>query len=89
MLNPPILVPEKRSALKLQPAPALPLEHLDPQTPQLTQLVGSWQRLWLLAVARQTRLDQHQLTLIQVPVLLIKYRIQMKGVILQTHLSTI
>ncbi|XP_059920960.1 microtubule-actin cross-linking factor 1, isoforms 6/7 isoform X1 [Gadus macrocephalus] len=56
---------KKRSALKLQPAPALPLEHLDPQTPQLTQLVSSWQRLWLLALARQTRLDQHQLTLIQ------------------------
>ncbi|CAL8287218.1 unnamed protein product [Merluccius merluccius] len=59
------LFTKKRSALKLQPAPALPLENLDPHTPQLTQLVSSWQKLWLLALARQTRLEQHQQTLIQ------------------------
>ncbi|KAJ3597988.1 hypothetical protein NHX12_001503, partial [Muraenolepis orangiensis] len=56
----------KRSTLKLQPvAPVLPLEQLDPHTPQLAQLVSSWQKLWLLSLARQTRLDQHQQTLIQ------------------------
>uniref|UniRef100_A0A7N6BJN4 EF-hand domain-containing protein n=1 Tax=Anabas testudineus TaxID=64144 RepID=A0A7N6BJN4_ANATE len=47
----------------LQPAVPVPLEHLDPQTPQLSQLVSQWQKLWLLAVARQNRLEQHQQTL--------------------------
>ncbi|KAM9310116.1 microtubule-actin cross-linking factor 1, isoforms 6/7 [Pholidichthys leucotaenia] len=51
---------KRRSPLKLQPAVQVPLEHLDPQTPQLSQLVSQWQKLWLLAVARQNRLEQHQ-----------------------------
>ncbi|KAG7240593.1 hypothetical protein INR49_026648 [Caranx melampygus] len=51
---------KRRSTLKLQPVVPVPLEHLDPQTPQLCQLVSQWQKLWLLAVARQTRLEQHQ-----------------------------
>ncbi|AWO97021.1 putative microtubule-actin cross-linking factor 1 [Scophthalmus maximus] len=54
---------KRRSTLRLQPVVPVPLEHLDPQTPQLCQLVSQWQKLWLLAVARQTRLEQHQQTL--------------------------
>uniref|UniRef100_A0A8C8CE10 EF-hand domain-containing protein n=1 Tax=Oncorhynchus tshawytscha TaxID=74940 RepID=A0A8C8CE10_ONCTS len=53
--------PERRSTLKLQPTVIpLPLENLDPQTPQLCQLVSHWQKLWLLALARQGRLEQHE-----------------------------
>ncbi|XP_035528024.1 microtubule-actin cross-linking factor 1 [Morone saxatilis] len=51
---------KRRSTLKLQPAVPIPLEHLDPQTPDLSQLVSQWQKLWLLAVARQKHLEQHQ-----------------------------
>uniref|UniRef100_A0A668UA29 EF-hand domain-containing protein n=1 Tax=Oreochromis aureus TaxID=47969 RepID=A0A668UA29_OREAU len=51
---------KRRSAMKLQPVIPVPLEHLNPQTPQLSQLVSEWQKLWLLAVARQNRLEQHQ-----------------------------
>ncbi|XP_067093521.1 microtubule-actin cross-linking factor 1, isoforms 6/7 [Osmerus mordax] len=51
---------KRRSTLKMQPTPPLPLEHLDPQTPLLSQLVGQWQKLWLLAQSRQSHLDQHQ-----------------------------
>ncbi|CAJ1061994.1 microtubule-actin cross-linking factor 1%2C isoforms 1/2/3/5 isoform X1 [Xyrichtys novacula] len=51
---------KRRSAQKLQPVLPVPLEHLDPQTPELSQLVSQWQKLWLLAVARQSRLEQHQ-----------------------------
>ncbi|KAM8847467.1 microtubule-actin cross-linking factor 1, isoforms 6/7 isoform 2-T3 [Synchiropus picturatus] len=50
----------RRSTLKIQPAAPLPLEHLDPQTPQLSQLVSQWQKLWLLTVTRQKHLEQHQ-----------------------------
>lgn len=60
------LPPERRSALKLQPAVPIPLEHLDPQTPELSQLVSQWQKLWLLAVARQKHLEQHQQALKEV-----------------------
>ncbi|XP_030014774.1 microtubule-actin cross-linking factor 1-like [Sphaeramia orbicularis] len=52
-------VTKRRSAMKLQPPAPVPLDHLDPQTPQLSQLISQWQKLWLLTVARQTRLDQH------------------------------
>nr|XP_043889530.1 microtubule-actin cross-linking factor 1, isoforms 1/2/3/5 isoform X1 [Solea senegalensis]XP_043889531.1 microtubule-actin cross-linking factor 1, isoforms 1/2/3/5 isoform X1 [Solea senegalensis] len=54
---------KRRSNQKLQPALPVPLEHLDPQTPQLCQLVSQWQKLWLLAIARQSRLEQQQQTL--------------------------
>ncbi|XP_023266298.1 microtubule-actin cross-linking factor 1-like [Seriola lalandi dorsalis] len=54
---------KRRSTLKMQPVVPIPLEHLDPQTPQLCQLVSQWQKLWLLAMARQNRLEQHQQTL--------------------------
>ncbi|CAM9197441.1 unnamed protein product [Lampetra planeri] len=54
---------KRRSAMKIQPAAPLPLEHLDPQTPQLSQLVSQWQKLWVLALARQKRLEHHQQTL--------------------------
>ena len=64
------LHPERRSTLKLQPVVPVPLEHLDPQTPELSQLVREWQKLWLLAVARQNRLEQQQQTLKEVIVLL-------------------
>lgn len=63
------LLSERRSTLKLQPVVPIPLEHLDPQTPKLGQLVTQWQKLWLLAVARQNRLEQQQLTLKEVIVL--------------------
>ena len=64
------LHPERRSTLKLLPVVPIPLEHLDPQTPELSQLVGQWQKLWLLAVARQTRLEQQQQTLKEVIVVI-------------------
>ncbi|XP_059195507.1 microtubule-actin cross-linking factor 1, isoforms 6/7 isoform X2 [Centropristis striata] len=54
---------KRRSTLKMQPVIPVPLEHLDPQTPELSQLVSQWQKLWLLAVARQSRLEQQQQTL--------------------------
>uniref|UniRef100_A0A8C7T9H8 EF-hand domain-containing protein n=1 Tax=Oncorhynchus mykiss TaxID=8022 RepID=A0A8C7T9H8_ONCMY len=58
------LIPKQqasRSTLKLQPTVIpLPLENLNPQTPQLSQLVSHWQKLWLLALARQGRLEQHE-----------------------------
>ncbi|XP_029958127.1 LOW QUALITY PROTEIN: microtubule-actin cross-linking factor 1-like [Salarias fasciatus] len=50
---------KRRSTLKMQPVAPVPLEHLDPD-PELSQLIGQWQKLWLLAVARQNRLEQHQ-----------------------------
>ncbi|XP_016534026.1 microtubule-actin cross-linking factor 1 isoform X2 [Poecilia formosa] len=51
---------KRRSTMKLPPVIPVPLEHLDPQTPQLIQLVRQWQKLWQMAVARQNRLEQHQ-----------------------------
>ncbi|XP_061676430.1 microtubule-actin cross-linking factor 1, isoforms 6/7 isoform X2 [Syngnathoides biaculeatus] len=51
---------KRRSTLKMQPPAALPLEHLDPETPLLIQLVSQWQKLWLLALARQKHLEQHR-----------------------------
>ncbi|XP_073341525.1 microtubule-actin cross-linking factor 1, isoforms 6/7 [Pagrus major] len=48
------------SKQQLQAPVPIPLEHLDPQTPELSQLVSQWQKLWLLAVARQKHLEQHQ-----------------------------
>uniref|UniRef100_A0A8C3A730 EF-hand domain-containing protein n=1 Tax=Cyclopterus lumpus TaxID=8103 RepID=A0A8C3A730_CYCLU len=62
-LKRPLTSKPRRSTLKLQPAAPIPLEHLDPQTPQLGQLVSQWQKLWLLAAARQTSLEQQQQTL--------------------------
>lgn len=61
--------PERRSGQKLQPVVPVPLDHLDPQTPELSQLVSQWQKLWLLAVSRQSRLEQHQQMLKEVIVL--------------------
>ncbi|XP_075868833.1 microtubule-actin cross-linking factor 1, isoforms 6/7 isoform X3 [Nelusetta ayraudi] len=51
---------KRRSNLKMQPAVPVPLEHLEPHTPELSQLISQWQKLWLLAVARQKHLEQHQ-----------------------------
>lgn len=67
------LCTERRSTMKMQPAVPIPLEHLDPQTPELSQLVSQWQKLWLLAVARQKHLEQHQQALKEVIVLLKVY----------------
>ncbi|KAI1885516.1 hypothetical protein AGOR_G00204560 [Albula goreensis] len=39
---------------------SLPLDNLEPQTPQMGQLISRWQQLWLLAQARQGRLREHQ-----------------------------
>ncbi|KAM9724302.1 microtubule-actin cross-linking factor 1, isoforms 6/7 isoform 2-T2 [Menidia menidia] len=50
----------RRSAMKLPPAVPVPLEHLEPDTPQLRQLVSQWQKLWHAAAARTKRLEQHQ-----------------------------
>lgn len=52
--------------MKLPPVIPVPLEHLDPQTPKLIQLVSQWQKLWHMAVTRQNRLDQHQTMLREV-----------------------
>lgn len=54
----------------MQPAVPVPLEHLEPHSPELSQLITQWQKLWLLAVARQKHLEQHQQALKEVPVLL-------------------
>ncbi|MEQ2283522.1 hypothetical protein AMECASPLE_012220 [Ameca splendens] len=54
---------KRRSTMKLPPVIPVPLEHLDPQTPQLIQLVSQWQKLWHMAVVRRNRLEQHQLML--------------------------
>lgn len=53
----------------MQPAVQVPLEHLEPHSPELGQLISQWQKLWLLAVARQKHLEQHQQALKEVPVL--------------------
>lgn len=57
---------ERRSTLKMQPAVPVPLEHLEPHSPELSQLISQWQKLWLLAVARQKHLEQHQQALKEV-----------------------
>ncbi|XP_035274036.1 microtubule-actin cross-linking factor 1 [Anguilla anguilla] len=51
---------KRKSAAKLQPPTSLPLDNLDPQTPQMCQLISRWQQLWLQAQARQGRLAEHQ-----------------------------
>ncbi|XP_051920542.1 microtubule-actin cross-linking factor 1, isoforms 6/7 isoform X1 [Hippocampus zosterae] len=59
-------IAQRRSTLKFAPPALLPLDHLDPQTPQLSQLVSQWQKLWLLALARQKHLEQHRQKLIEI-----------------------
>ncbi|XP_041098612.1 microtubule-actin cross-linking factor 1, isoforms 1/2/3/5 [Polyodon spathula] len=52
---------KRRGTVKSQPVTPVPLENLEPQTPQLGQLVSQWQQLWILALDRQCRLqDQLQ-----------------------------
>ncbi|XP_026857479.2 microtubule-actin cross-linking factor 1, isoforms 1/2/3/5 [Electrophorus electricus] len=51
---------KRRGLLKPQAPVPLPLEKLEPHTPQLSQLISQWQKLWLLAHCRQNRLDEHQ-----------------------------
>ncbi|KAL4617127.1 dystonin-like [Arapaima gigas] len=51
---------KRRSTPKLQPPTSLPLEGLEPQSPLLCQLVGRWKQLWLQALGRQSRLQEHQ-----------------------------
>ncbi|XP_029115894.1 microtubule-actin cross-linking factor 1, isoforms 1/2/3/5 [Scleropages formosus] len=51
---------KRKGTLKLQPPTSLPLEGLEPQSPLLCQLVGCWKQLWVQALARQSRLQEHQ-----------------------------
>ncbi|KAM9488562.1 microtubule-actin cross-linking factor 1, isoforms 6/7 [Clarias gariepinus] len=51
---------KRRAAIKSQTSVSLPLERLEPHTPQLCQLVSQWQKLWVQAHSRQTRLEEHQ-----------------------------
>ncbi|KAG9276320.1 microtubule-actin cross-linking factor 1-like isoform X1 [Astyanax mexicanus] len=51
---------KRRGQLKPQTSVPLPLENLEPHTPQLCQLVSQWQKLWVLAHNRQKKLDEHQ-----------------------------
>lgn len=46
--------------MKPQPLVPLPLENLEPHTPQLSQLISQWQKLWLLSHNRQKRLEEHE-----------------------------
>uniref|UniRef100_A0A8B9L227 Microtubule actin crosslinking factor 1b n=1 Tax=Astyanax mexicanus TaxID=7994 RepID=A0A8B9L227_ASTMX len=52
--------PSSKGQLKPQTSVPLPLENLEPHTPQLCQLVSQWQKLWVLAHNRQKKLDEHQ-----------------------------
>lgn len=54
----------------MQPAAPVPLEHLEPHSPELSQLISQWQKLWLLAVARQKHLEQHLQALKEVNMIL-------------------
>lgn len=51
---------ERRGPTKSQTSVSLPLQRLEPHTPQLCQLVSQWQKLWIQAHSRQTRLEEHQ-----------------------------
>ncbi|XDV39723.1 hypothetical protein PO909_008917 [Leuciscus waleckii] len=52
--------PTKRRGMAKPPLSVpLPLDKLDPQTPLMCQLVSHWQKLWLLAHGRQSRLEEH------------------------------
>ncbi|XP_053083867.1 microtubule-actin cross-linking factor 1, isoforms 6/7 isoform X3 [Pangasianodon hypophthalmus] len=51
---------KRRGPAKSQTSVSLPLERLEPHTPQLCQLVSQWQKLWVEAHSRQNRLEEHQ-----------------------------
>ncbi|XP_053539137.1 microtubule-actin cross-linking factor 1, isoforms 6/7 [Ictalurus punctatus] len=51
---------KRRGQTKSQTSVTLPLERLEPQTPQLCQLISGWQKLWVQAHSRQSRLEEHQ-----------------------------
>ncbi|XP_058251804.1 microtubule-actin cross-linking factor 1, isoforms 6/7 isoform X1 [Hemibagrus wyckioides] len=51
---------KRRGTTKSPITGSLPLERLEPHTPQLCQLVSQWQKLWVQAHSRQTRLEEHQ-----------------------------
>ncbi|MCJ8728159.1 hypothetical protein PDJAM_G00001110 [Pangasius djambal] len=51
---------KRRGPTKSQASVSLPLERLEPHTPQLCQLVSQWQKLWVEAHSRQNRLEEHQ-----------------------------
>lgn len=71
---------EKRGPIKSQISVSLPLEKLDPHTPQLCQLVSQWQKLWVQAHSRQTRLEEHQQRLREVIAdVLLCYRINVSS----------
>ncbi|XP_062848378.1 microtubule-actin cross-linking factor 1, isoforms 6/7, partial [Trichomycterus rosablanca] len=51
---------KRRGQPKPQTTVPLPLQNLEPHTPQLSQLVSQWQKLWVLTHSRQNRLEEHQ-----------------------------
>lgn len=51
---------ERRGPTKSHTSVSLPLERLEPHTPELCQLVSQWQKLWVQAHSRQTKLEEHQ-----------------------------
>uniref|UniRef100_A0AAR2M287 Microtubule actin crosslinking factor 1b n=1 Tax=Pygocentrus nattereri TaxID=42514 RepID=A0AAR2M287_PYGNA len=53
-------MPSSKGSQKPQASVPLPLERLEPHTPQLSQLISQWQKLWLLSHNRQKRLEEHQ-----------------------------
>ncbi|XP_055067802.2 microtubule-actin cross-linking factor 1, isoforms 6/7 isoform X1 [Misgurnus anguillicaudatus] len=60
LLSPSRKTPTKRRGTsKPRPSVPIPLENLDPQTPLMCQLVSHWQKLWLAAHSRQSKLEEH------------------------------
>ncbi|KAI4904060.1 hypothetical protein NFI96_033881 [Prochilodus magdalenae] len=51
---------KRRGQMKPQTSVPIPLERLEPHTPQLSQLISQWQKLWLLSHNRQKKLEEHQ-----------------------------
>ncbi|XP_060776821.1 microtubule-actin cross-linking factor 1, isoforms 6/7 [Neoarius graeffei] len=51
---------KRRGPTKSHTSVSLPLERLEPHTPELCQLVSQWQKLWVQAHSRQTKLEEHQ-----------------------------
>ncbi|XP_065102531.2 microtubule-actin cross-linking factor 1, isoforms 6/7 isoform X2 [Paramisgurnus dabryanus] len=50
---------KRRGTSKPRPSVPIPLENLEPQTPLMCQLVSHWQKLWLVAHSRQSKLEEH------------------------------
>ncbi|XP_039593504.1 microtubule-actin cross-linking factor 1 [Polypterus senegalus] len=50
---------KRRSTVKPQPMATTSFEPLEPKTPLVSLLISRWQQLWLLALDRQSRLQNH------------------------------